>query len=145
MSKNTLYSSHPPKCISCSHGQSFSDHYYTLRVPTGALEDSICQCKRRRRCVFDPWVREDPLEKETATHCIFLPEESYGQGNLMDYGLQSMGSQKSWTQLSMHKQAYGRLTHQKSRSFRCFGGILFSQIKQSTLAKAIVTLKITLP
>ena len=53
--------------------------------------------------------REDPLQKETATHCIILPEESYRQRNLMGYGLQSMVSQKSQTQL-MHKQVYGTLT-----------------------------------
>ena len=52
--------------------------------------------------------REDPLQKETATHCIILPEESYRQRNLLGYGLQSMASQKSQTQL-MHKQVYGTL------------------------------------
>ena len=30
--------------------------------------------------------REDPLEKEMATHSIFLPGKSHGQRSLMGYG-----------------------------------------------------------
>ena len=55
------------------------------------------QCKRHR---FDPWGRKDVLEEETATHSSILAwkipwTEEPG-------GLQSMGLQTSWTQLSMH-------------------------------------------
>ena len=32
-------------------------------------KESSCQC---RRCRFDPWVWEDPLEKEMATHSSIL-------------------------------------------------------------------------
>ena len=35
---------------------------------------------------------EDPLEKEMATHPVYLPGESHGQRRLE--GLQSMGSQR---------------------------------------------------
>ena len=31
---------------------------------------------------FDPWVREDPLEKEWLLTPVFLPGESHGQGSL---------------------------------------------------------------
>ena len=57
-------------------------------------KESSCQC---RRDGFDPWVREDPLKKEMATHSstvaqeIPLTEES-GE-------LQYMGSQNSRTRL----------------------------------------------
>ena len=35
---------------------------------TGGKEPT-CQCRRRKRCSFDPWVgQEDPLEKSMATH-----------------------------------------------------------------------------
>ena len=41
------------------------------------------------------WVQplgwEDPLEKEMATHSVFMPGESHGQRNLMGY---SPGSQR---------------------------------------------------
>ena len=36
--------------------------------------------------------QENPLEKEMATHSIFLPGESHGQRSLV--GMQSMGSQR---------------------------------------------------
>jgi len=55
---------------------------------------SACQC---RRCGFDPWVREDPLKKEIATHSRILAwkipwmEESAGY---------SPWGRKSWTRLS---------------------------------------------
>ena len=29
-----------------------------------------------------PWVREDPLQEERATHPVFLPGESHGQRSL---------------------------------------------------------------
>ena len=41
---------------------------------------------------------EDPLEKEMATHCSILAWEIPWKGEPI--GLQSMGSQKCWTQLS---------------------------------------------
>ena len=58
-------------------------------------KESASQC---RRCEFNPWIGKIPLEKEMATHCIIpaweIPRtEEPG-------GLQSMGLQKSQTQLS---------------------------------------------
>ena len=55
-------------------------------------------CLQCGRPGFDPWAREDPLEKEMATLSSILAwritwTEEPG-------GLQSMGLQKSWTQLS---------------------------------------------
>ena len=36
-------------------------------------KESTCQCRRCRRCGFDPWVsQKDPLEKEIATHSSML-------------------------------------------------------------------------
>ena len=54
-------------------------------------KESALQC---RRCEFDPWVGEDPLEKGMATHSNILAwriprTEEPG-------GLQSMGSKKKW-------------------------------------------------
>ena len=50
----------------------------------------------------ETWVRslgqEDPLEKEIATHSSILAWEI--QWTEEPGGLQSIGSQKSWTQLS---------------------------------------------
>ena len=38
---------------------------------TSGIEPA-CQCRRRKRHGFDPWVREDPLEKEMGTHSSIL-------------------------------------------------------------------------
>ena len=59
-------------------------------------KESACQCRRRERLGFDPWVGKIPLEEEMVTHSSVLAwrilwTEEPG-------GLQSIGLQ-SWTQL----------------------------------------------
>ena len=36
------------------------------------LKEPTCQCRRHKRCKFNPWVRKIPLEKELATHSSIL-------------------------------------------------------------------------
>ena len=48
------------------------------------------QCRRPRKI---PWRSQWPLIP------VFLPGKSYEQSSLVDCGLQSMGSQKSWIRL----------------------------------------------
>ena len=52
--------------------------------------ESTCQC---RRSGFDPWVREDPLEEEMATHSSVLAWRIPGTAE--PGGLQSTGVTKS--------------------------------------------------
>ena len=40
---------------------------------------SHLQSGRHRKLGFDPWVRKDSLEKETATYSSILPGKSHGQ------------------------------------------------------------------
>ena len=64
-----------------------------LGFPGGASgKESTCQCMRHKRCRFDPWVGEDPLEKEMAPHSSTLAWEILWMEE--PGGLQSMGSQK---------------------------------------------------
>ena len=58
-------------------------------------EDSTCQRSRRQ---FDPWIRRIPWRREWQPTAGFLPGKAYEQRSLV--GLESMGSQKSQTQLS---------------------------------------------
>ena len=58
-------------------------------------KESACQCGGRS---FSPWGQEDALEEEMATHSKILAWEIPGTEELGM--LQSMGSQKSQTQLS---------------------------------------------
>ena len=48
---------------------------WSLKVPRGfpggaSGKEPACQCRRCKRCRFDPW--EDPLEKKMATHSSIL-------------------------------------------------------------------------
>ena len=37
-----------------------------------------CQCRRHKRCSFDPWVRKIPSSREWLPTPVFLPRESHG-------------------------------------------------------------------
>ena len=43
------------------------------------------QCKRCKRCGFDPWVREIPWRRALQPTPVFLPGESHGQRSLVGY------------------------------------------------------------
>ena len=49
----------------------------------------VAQMIKKSPSMQETWVRslgwEDPLEKDTATHSVFLPEESHGQRSLVGY------------------------------------------------------------
>jgi len=47
-----------------------------------------CQCRRLKRCGFDPWVRKIPWRRAWQSTLVFLPGESHGQRSLMGYGPQ---------------------------------------------------------
>ena len=48
--------------------------YRSLRVFPGGNsgKEPTCQCRRHKRCGFDPWGREDPLEVGIETHSSIL-------------------------------------------------------------------------
>ena len=48
-------------------------------------KESACQCRRCRRCRFDPWVRKILWRRKRQTTPVFMPGESYGQRNLVGY------------------------------------------------------------
>ena len=45
-------------------------------------KESTCQCRRHKRCVFDPWVRKVPWRRAWHPTPILLPGESHGQRSL---------------------------------------------------------------
>ena len=67
--------------------------YLKLGFPGGASgKESACQCRRHKRCGFDPWVENIPWRTAWKPTPVFLPGESHGQ---MEAGrLQSIGSQR---------------------------------------------------
>ena len=53
---------------------------YLSDFPGGASGKEVaCQCRRHKRCGFDPWL-EDPLKEGMATGApVFLPVESHAE------------------------------------------------------------------
>ena len=54
-----------------------------------------CQCRRHKRCRFDPWGRRFPWRGTWQPTPVFLPGKSHGQRSVAGYiqsvGLQSFG------------------------------------------------------
>ena len=48
-------------------------------------KELACQCRRRKRCRFDPWVGKIPWRRACPPTPVFLPGESHGQRGLADY------------------------------------------------------------
>ena len=51
----------------------------------GGIHDKepACQCRRRKRCGFDPWVGNIPWRRKWQATPVFLPGESHGQRTLV--------------------------------------------------------------
>ena len=48
-------------------------------------KDPTCQCRRHKRCGFNPWVGQIPWEKAQQPTSVFLPGESHGERRLAGY------------------------------------------------------------
>ena len=46
---------------------------------------SACQCRRCKRCKFDPWVGKIPWRRKWPLAPVFLPGESHAQRSLAGY------------------------------------------------------------
>ena len=60
-----------------------------MGLPSG--KESICPCRRCRRCGFNPWVRKIPWRRKQQITPLFLPGKSHG---LRSLGATVMGSQR---------------------------------------------------
>ena len=49
-------------------------------------KESACQCKRRKRCTFSPWIGKIPWRRKWQLAPVFLPEKFHGQRSLAGYG-----------------------------------------------------------
>ena len=64
-------------------------------------KEPTSQCRRRKRCEFDPWVGKIPWRRAQQSTPVFLPRESHGQRSLQRvHGVAK--SQTRLKQLSMH-------------------------------------------
>ena len=48
-------------------------------------KESACQCKRRKRHEFYPWVGTIPWSRKQQLTCMFLPGKFHGQRSLVGY------------------------------------------------------------
>ena len=48
-------------------------------------KESFCQCRRHKRCKFNPWVEKIPSRRKWQPTPVFLPGESHGQRSLEGY------------------------------------------------------------
>ena len=48
-------------------------------------KEPACQCRRYKRCGFEPWVRKIPWRRAWQPIPVFLPGESLGQRSLVGY------------------------------------------------------------
>ena len=57
-----------------------------MGFPGGASgKEPMSQCRRRKRCRFDPWVGKIPWRRAWQPTPVFLPRESHGQRSLVGY------------------------------------------------------------
>ena len=49
------------------------------------INNPPCQCRRRKRHRFNPWVRKIPWRRAWQPTLVFLPGEFHGQRSLVGY------------------------------------------------------------
>ena len=63
-----------------------------MGFPGGASgKEPTCQCRRHKRCGFNPWVGKIPWRRAWQLTPVFLPGESHGQKMLQSIGSQRVG------------------------------------------------------
>ena len=65
-------------------------------------KESICQCRRHKRCGFDHWVRKIPWSRKWQPTSVFLPGKFHGQRSLVGYS--SRGHKRTGQNLETKKQ-----------------------------------------
>ena len=76
------------------------DKVYDPKLPKWhSGKEPACQCRRCRRCGFNPWVRKMPWRRKGQPTPVFLPGESHGERNLGGYTLWVTKSQ-TWLNLA---------------------------------------------
>ena len=93
----------PDKCLSL-RGKIWMPMSIVLGFPGGtSAKEPACQCRRHKRCGFDPWVGKIPWRRKWQPTPVFLPGESHGQRSLA--GCSPWGCKESdMTEATQHAQ-----------------------------------------
>ena len=79
-----------------SHSGLISTHTLRVGFPGGAGgKEPVSQCRRRKRCKFNPWVRKSPWRRAWQPTPVFLPGESHAHRRATIHRVT-----KSWTRWS---------------------------------------------
>ena len=66
----------------------YSQFLYPRGFPGGASgKEPTCQCRRPKRCGFNPCIMKIPWSRAWQLIPVFLPREAYGQRSLVGYSL----------------------------------------------------------
>ena len=66
------------------------------------IKEPTCQCRKHKRCRFDPGVEKSPWRKKWQITPVFLPRDSHGQRNLVGYSSWGLKESDITEQLSTH-------------------------------------------
>ena len=69
-------------------------------------KESTCQCRRCRRCVFNPGVRKIPWSRKWQPTTLFLPGKVHGQRSLVGYSSRGCRVGHDW--LTEHAHTPGK-------------------------------------
>ena len=58
-------------------------------------KEPACQCRRYKRCRFDPWVRKVPWRRKWQPAPLFLSGKSHGQRSLVGY-IHEVAKNQTW-------------------------------------------------
>ena len=94
-------------------------------------KENACQCKRGKRCRFDPWVGKIPWRRKWQPAPGFLPGKFHGQKNLAGYSPWGHKESDTTEQLSTHKSFEQSLIILIFRSFTTVNYFkLFVELRQ---------------
>ena len=81
-------------------------HIYALMWLPGGLssKESACQCRRCRRCGFNPWAAI-PWRRKWQPLPVFLPGEFHGQRSLEGYNLWGRKESDTTEELGIHVES----------------------------------------
>ena len=72
--------------ILVSQAGTVHDPWQLMGFPGGTSgKEPTSQCRRHKRCVFNPWVWKIPWRRKWKPTSVFLLEKSHGRRNLVGY------------------------------------------------------------
>ena len=85
------------------------------------------QCRRHRRCGFDPWVKKIPWRRKWQSTPVFLPGEPHGQRRLAGYS--PKGHKKSDVTEHTHTRIISKTWHLSPLEFSLYYANNYFQAK----------------